>query len=128
MAETMVTESVEEKLLGVILDKTLDVKSHVNAICKKAGQNLQALARISSYMNVEKLRIMMNTLIMSQFSYCTLMWMFHDMSVHGKINKIHERTLRIVYKDSIPSFEDIEECRIGFHSPEKFKFACYRSL
>ena len=35
--ETMVTASVEEKLLGVTLDKNLDFKSHVNAICKKAG-------------------------------------------------------------------------------------------
>ena len=41
-----VTESVEEKLLGVILDKNLDFKSHVNAICKKAGQKLHALACI----------------------------------------------------------------------------------
>ena len=64
IGETRVTESVEEKLLGVTLDKNLGFKSHVNAICKKAGQKLHALARISSYMNVEKLRIMMNTFVM----------------------------------------------------------------
>ena len=58
-------------------------------------------------MNVEKLRIMMNTFVMSKFSYCTLIWMFHDRSVHKKINKIHERALRIIYKDSCPSFEDL---------------------
>ena len=50
-------ESVEEKLLGVTLEKNHDFKSHVNAICKTAGQKLHALARIPSYMNVEKLRI-----------------------------------------------------------------------
>ena len=69
IGETVVIESVEEQLLGVTLDKNLDLKSHVNAICKKAGQKLNALARISSYMNFEKLRIMMNTFAMSQFSY-----------------------------------------------------------
>ena len=47
IGETMVTESVEEKLLGVTLDKNLDFKSHVNAICKKPGQKLHALPRIS---------------------------------------------------------------------------------
>ena len=52
IGETMVTESIEEKLLGVTLDKNLDFKSHVNAIFKKAGQKLYALARISIYMNV----------------------------------------------------------------------------
>ena len=50
----MVIESVEEKLLGVTLDKNLDFKSHVIAICKKARQKLHAPAHISSYMNVEK--------------------------------------------------------------------------
>ena len=72
----MVTESVEEKVLGVTLNKNFDFKSHNNAICKKAGQKLHALARISSYMNVQKLRIMMNTFVKSQFSYCPLIWMF----------------------------------------------------
>ena len=49
----------------------------------------------------------MNTFAMSQFSYCTLIRMFHDRSVHKKMNKIHERALRIVYKDSCPSLEDL---------------------
>ena len=58
-------------------------------------------------MNVEKLRIMMNIFVMSQFSYCSLIWMFHDRSVHQKIKKVHERALRIVYKYSCSSFEDL---------------------
>ena len=76
IAETIVTESVEEKLLGVTLDKNLDFKGHVNVICEKAGQKLEALARAASYMNVEKLRIMMNTFAMSQCSHCPLVWTF----------------------------------------------------
>ena len=98
----------------------------VNAICKKAGQKLHALARIASYMNVEKLRIMMNTFVMSQFSYCPLSWMFHDRSVNMKINKIQERALRIAYKDCCSRF--IEESRFGSHSLEKCKVAWYRNL
>ena len=45
IGDTMLTESIEEKLLGVTLDKNLDFKSHVNAICKKAGQKLHAHAQ-----------------------------------------------------------------------------------
>lgn len=33
--------------------------------------------------------------------------MFHDTSVNKKINKIHERVLRIAHKDSCNSFEDL---------------------
>ena len=107
IGETMVTEPVEEKLLGLTLDKNLNLKSHVNEICKEAGQKLHALARIASYMNVEKLRTMMNTFAMSQFSYCSLIWMFHDRSVNKKISKIQERALRIAYKDGCSSFQDL---------------------
>ena len=43
---TLITKSVEEKLLGVMLDKLLDFKSHVNSLRKEARQKLHALTRI----------------------------------------------------------------------------------
>ena len=85
-----ITESVEEKLLGVALDKKLDFNNHVNTLCKKAGLKLHALARISNYVDVEKLRVMMNAFVVSQFSYCPLVWMLHDGSVDKKINYMRE--------------------------------------
>ena len=58
-------------------------------------------------MDVEKLRVMMNAFVFSQFSYCSLVWMFQDRSVDNKMNKIHERALRIAYKDSCSTFEEL---------------------
>ena len=49
----------------------------------------------------------MNAFVVSQFSYCPLVWMFHDRSVNKKITKIHERALRITYKDSCSNFEEL---------------------
>ena len=49
----------------------------------------------------------MKAFIEPQFSYCPLIWMFHSTRVNNKINNLHERWLRIVYKDNIRSFEDI---------------------
>ena len=68
---------------------------------------LHALARIASYVDVEKLMIMMYAFVVSQFSYCPLVWMFHARSVNKKINKIHERALKIAYKDSCSNFEEL---------------------
>ena len=31
--------------------------------------------------------------------------MFHDRNLNNKINRIHERSLRIAYKDNVSSFE-----------------------
>ena len=43
----------------------------------------------------------------SQFGYCPLTWMFYSRKANSKINHIHERSLRIVYKDNISSFEEL---------------------
>ena len=104
---SMIKESKEEKLLGVLIDQKLNFKQHLNTVCRKASQKLHALARASSYMPEEKTRIVMKAFIMSQFSNCPLTWMFHDRRVHAKINHIHERALRIAYQDRTSGFEEL---------------------
>ena len=47
----------------------------------------------------KKRRILMNDLITCQFSCCRLVWMCHSRTMNHRINKIHEKTLRLVYKD-----------------------------
>ena len=54
IGEACVKESTEENLLGITFDQSLSFKHHVKALCKKAGQKLHALARISRYMDTEK--------------------------------------------------------------------------
>ncbi len=103
----LIKESDEEKLLGVTLDKKMSFKTHVNNLCKKASQKLHALARVSRYMEKPQLELTMTSFVMSHFSYCPLVWMFHDRKSNNKINKIHERALRIIHKDSTSNFEEL---------------------
>ena len=107
VGETVVKESAEEKLLGVIIDKNVNFKSHVSNLFKRASQKLHALARVSAFMSPDKLRLLMNSFIKSHFSYCPLIWMFHDRALNAKVNKIQERALRIVYKNSHADFETL---------------------
>ena len=94
---SVIKESKEEKLLGVLIDQKLNFKQHLNTVCRKASQKLRALARASTSMPKEKTRMVMKAFIMSQFSYCLLIWMFQDRRVHAEINHIHERALLIAY-------------------------------
>ena len=55
----------------------------------------------------KKLRITMKAFVSSQFAYCPLIWMFHSTQINHKINKLHERALRIVYNYHFSLFEDI---------------------
>ena len=49
----------------------------------------------------------MNAFFKSQFSYCPLLWMCYSLSMNNKINRLHERCLRIVYNDKTSSFVDL---------------------
>ena len=49
----------------------------------------------------------MQTFIQSQFNYFPLTWMFHNRTLNNKINKLHERALRIVYKNDNFTFQEL---------------------
>ena len=83
------------------------VKEHILSLCKKVNRKLHALTRVSKYMTLNKCRILMRSFIISQFNYRPLIWMIENRGLNDKINRIHERALRIVYDDYIFSFEDL---------------------
>ena len=49
----------------------------------------------------------MNAFFNVQFSYCPLTWMFHSRKLNNKINKLHERCLRIVYNNNTSTYEEL---------------------
>ena len=87
------------KLLGVNVEGSLNFDFHVNTLLKKASKKYHALERVCNYLNKKKRCILMSTFITSQFSYCPLVWMSHGRTMNNRINKIHEKALRLVYKD-----------------------------
>ena len=89
------------------IDKNMNFKSHVSNLCKRASQKLHALARVSLFMDHDKLQLLMNNFIKSHVSYCLLIWMFHDRGLNSKVNKIQERALRIMYEGSHADYETL---------------------
>ena len=77
--------------------------------CAKARAKLKALARTAPFMNIKKKKVLMKAFFMAQFSYCGLILMFHSRKLNNKINKLHERCLRIVYNDNTLSFQELLE-------------------
>ena len=111
-------ESEKERvLLGITIDSNLTFENHINNICKKASQKLNALARVTPYINMQKRRIIMKSFVTSQFGYSPLIWMFHSRHLNNKINSIHERALRITYQDHISTFQELlnKENSVSIH-------------
>ena len=49
----------------------------------------------------------MKTFINSQFGYCPLVRMFCNSNLNNRINRTHEKALRIVHSDQISTFENL---------------------
>ena len=89
----------------------MSFKGHVQSLCKKASQKLHALSRISNYVNDKQLKLTMRVFILSQFSYCPLIWMFYDRQTNNRINRIHKKSLRLAlaYDDYQSNFQSLLE-------------------
>ena len=51
----------------------------------------------------------MNAFFTSQSSYCPLVWMCRSRANNNKINRLHERCLRIVHNDKQSSLNELLE-------------------
>ena len=85
------SSTCSEKFLGIKIDNNLTFEEHVERLCKKTSQKVSAVARISSLMRFEQRKRIVNLFITSHFSYCPLVWMFHNQRLNNRIDHIHER-------------------------------------
>ena len=91
------------KLLWISLDNNLKFDKSVSNI--KGNRKLSALTRVAKFLPFKKKRIRFKPLFESQFKCCPLAWMFHGIQIN-EINKLHERSLSIVYNDTITSLKN----------------------
>ena len=90
-----------EKFLWIKTDNKLE--EHVERLCEKASQKVNAMTRISSLIRFEQRKDIVNLFITPHFSYCPLVWMFYNRRLNNCIDHIHERA----YQDCNSSFKEL---------------------
>ena len=96
-------------MLGIKLDSKLNFNSPIHGNCQKAGQKLNAISRITPYMDLAERRLLVNAFFYSQFNYSQLVWMCYNQTNKNKINRLHERCLCLIYNDKKSCFKYILE-------------------
>ena len=66
--EVCIKSSKCEKLVGVNIDNNLTFETHVESLCKKASQKLNALLRVTWSLNFDQRKLLLNAFITSHFS------------------------------------------------------------
>ena len=81
---------------------------------------------------MEQKKLLYISFIEAQFKYCPLTWMFYSQSCNNKINKLHERVLRLVYDDYKSSFDVLlnknKSFSIHHQNIQKLMIEVYKSL
>ena len=101
--------SKEEVILEITIDNKLTFASLIKSICRKVGQKLSALSRISPYLETNKKELLFKSMVKSQIKYCPWMLIvtFCSRNADNLINKIQERSLRLITNDKTSTFEDL---------------------
>ena len=93
--------------LGICIDENLTFDNHVNNICLKASRQIGALQRLTGLLDLPSRRAIYTSFIISNFNYCPLVWFFTSRASIMKMQKLQERALRFVLKDSISDYETL---------------------
>ena len=67
------------------IDNNLNFKSHMKNMCEKANQKLNPFARISKLTTPTQRKKLINSFIDTQFTYCSLIWMFCSKGCNKRI-------------------------------------------
>ena len=87
-----ITTSKEVKLLGVTTDSKLNFKSHVKALCVKTNRKVSAFARVARYPDLQKAKLLYQSLVASTFKYCPLIWLFCGKTTNENIDRVHKKS------------------------------------
>ena len=113
IGDSIVDSSTCEKLLGIKIDSKLCFNDHIQDLCNKANRKLRTLVQATPYMNLQKRKVLMNAFFNVQFNYCPLGWMLHSRQNNNKIKHLHERCLRLIHNDKLPSYEEMGQEKDG---------------
>ena len=124
--------TTEVSLLGIQIDNKLNFDKHVELICQKASRQLNALKRLTNYLEEKEKRILVNSFILCHFNYCPLVWLFCNKKSKNKIEKINERALRIIHTDYSLNYNDLlkkdEDTTIHINMIRNLALEVYKTL
>jgi len=95
-SNTTIELSNKVRNLGVILDKELSLKQHVNDICKKAILAIRSISRMRKYLSHDNLKCTVNAFVISRLDYCNSILYGLPKLEHDKLQRIQNIEARLI--------------------------------
>ena len=91
--------------LGICIGENLTFDEHVNNICLKASRQISALQRLTGLLDMPSRKTIYYSFIVSNFNYCPHVYHFTSRGSINKMQKLQDRALRFVLKDSVSDYD-----------------------
>ena len=86
------------KVLGVTLDHKLNFDLHIGSVCLSASRRINALKRLSRFLDEDSRVLIYKSFVLSNFSYSPITWIYCGKRNKIKLERLQERALRSVYR------------------------------
>ena len=95
------------KVLGITVDYWLTFNEHIRICTLRVARQFNALSRISKYLDTISKSVLYHSFIASNFKYCPIVWHFCGVVNNNNLEKIQERSLRILFSDYESDVHDL---------------------
>ena len=96
------------RILGVNMDDQLTFTEHISDIRKKASKKIEVLSRLRNLISSKAKLQLYLTAIPPHLTYCQIVWHFCKQSERRKLERLQERTLRVIYNCRTDTYEDLQ--------------------
>ena len=97
------------KILGIHIDSKLNFNGHIAFLCIKGGWQLNVLQRTRRSMDYMSRMAIYNSFIISNFSYCFVVWMFTSKFSLNNLENSQRRALIFVCNDIVSNYSELLE-------------------
>ena len=84
---------------------SLILVEHINITSKKASQRIEVLIRLRNFVTTTAKLQLLEAAVLPYLTYCHLAWHFCRASDKRKLERVQERGLRAVFKDSKSTYD-----------------------
>lgn len=84
---------------------SLILVEHINITSKKASQRIEVLIRLRNFVTTTAKLQLLEAAVLPYLTYCHLAWHFRRASDKRKLERVQERGLRAVFKDSKSTYD-----------------------
>jgi len=103
----IINYSYEERLLGVIIDRTLAWDKHIDVVLKKCYSLLYLISRIKPFILIPMRKLFFHTYILPHLDYCCIIWGNYNLSQEEKLIRFQKRAARLILDKD---YNCIEKC------------------